>query len=451
MRPLPSGLSFEGEQLPVHRVEFLSDVTYIDASGVRQCEQEIFDHWLRIIRGARQFIVIDMYLYNDFQGPVPELHRPLAREITDALVRQKAKYPAMRAVVISDPVNTFYGGVRSPYFDELRSAGVEVVFTDLTRLRDSNGSWGAIWRPLIRPLGNSRAGWLPTPFGHRVSLRTYLGFLNLKGNHRKVLVADHGDDVIALVTGANVHDGSSAHTNVGLSFTGPAAVDLIRTENAVLAFSGAPPLKLPRPVKRATQPDVTAQVLTESKIRDDILSEIQSSGPGDALDIAMLFVSDRRVITALKSAHRRGAGIRILLDQNRGAFGIKRSGIPNVPVAHELNKAGLEVRWFEPPRQQCHTKILLLRRSDETATMSLGSTNLTRRNLDDFNLETNVVLRGGGTSPVFRDAAIWFDRVWNNRSGKEIHSSEYERHRGSPNLGQHALYRFMERTGWSGF
>jgi len=54
----------------------------------------------------------------------------------------------------------------------------------------------------------------------------YLALLNSKANHRKVILADRGDEVVALVTSANPHDGSSAHGNVGILFSGAAVADL---------------------------------------------------------------------------------------------------------------------------------------------------------------------------------------------------------------------------------
>jgi len=46
-------------------------------------------------------------------------------------------------VVISDPVNTVYGGVESKHFAALEEAGVPTVLTRLDRLRDSNPSYSA--------------------------------------------------------------------------------------------------------------------------------------------------------------------------------------------------------------------------------------------------------------------------------------------------------------------
>lgn len=449
LQPLPEGVSFRGEEHAAGRLEFLADITYADPSGKRFTQQEIFDHWFATIAGARRFILIDMFLYNDFQGPVPEHSRALASELTRALIRQKRRHPDMRIVVITDPVNTVYGGVRPAMFDEIEAAGIELVITDLTKLRDSNPSWSTFWRLFVKPFGNSTKGWLPSPFSHEpVTVRSYLSFLNFKANHRKVLVADSNGGLAALVASGNTHDASSAHSNVALALDGPAAYDLLVSENAVIEFSGGKPVDQPPPPARPSS-GVTVQILTESKVRDDVLATVGTLGRGDELDIAIFFISDREVIAALKAAHERGAAIRIMLDPNRTAFGFRRIGIPNGPVARELNAAGIDVRWCDPNGEQCHWKMLLARKTDGRAWMSIGSTNLTRRNLDDFNLETNVVLRGRQDARVFRQAGEWFETLWRNEPGR-IYTAEYERHAVKSPL-KAVLYHFMESSGWSTF
>lgn len=452
VRSLPEGLSYRGEEHSAGDLRFLKDLTYADPAGVRHTEQEIFDQWFSVIRNARRLVVVDMFLYNQFQGLVPEHTRPLARELTDSLIAQKRRHPEMRIVVITDPVNTGYGGIRQRLFEELEASGIEVIMTDLTKLPDSNPSWSIFWRLFIRPWGNSPDGWLPAPIDQRVTLRSYLSFLNFKANHRKVLIADcdSGRSLAAMVTSANAHDASSAHSNVAISFKGPAAIDLLRTENAVISLSGGVPIALPELVPPPSPTSgITVQVLTEGKIRDDILETVAALGAGDSLDITMLFVSDRKVISALKEACARGAKIRVLLDRNRLAFGIRRLPLPNSPVARELRKAGISIRWFEPHGEQCHSKILIVSKTDGTAKISLGSANLTRRNLADLNLETNVVLRGPADAKIFREADAWFELLWSNDAQRQF-SVEYEKFAGR-SFFETAIYHFMEASGWSAF
>ena len=52
-----------------------------------------------------------------------------------ALVAAHRRSPEMPIVLVTDPINDIYGGDPSPQFETLRKAGVQVVVTDLTRLR----------------------------------------------------------------------------------------------------------------------------------------------------------------------------------------------------------------------------------------------------------------------------------------------------------------------------
>ncbi|XOV82844.1 MAG: phospholipase D-like domain-containing protein [bacterium] len=451
-KPLPDGLSYMGEPRPADEVLFLADSTWIDESGQRQVKQTIFDEVFKIIADAQELIVLDMFLYNDFQGPVPETTRALSSELTSALIDKKAQRPGMTIVVITDPLNTLYGGLPFSQFEHLEAAGIPVVITDLRELRDSNTVYSFFWRTLIKPFGNTTASTLPNPIGPgRVSLRTYLELINFKANHRKVLIADNTNGYVGLVTSANPHDGSSAHRNVAVRFTGAAAEDLLVTENAVLAFSGHPEVSFKRAsgLSHRAETRATVQVVTESRIKAAYLDYLEDSGSGDRIDLMMFYLSDRDIISALKQAHERGARIRVLLDPNKDAFGREKNGIPNRSVAHELVQAGLTVRWCATQGEQCHAKMLTGHDADNRAILISGSANLTRRNLDDFNLETNVVVRGRATDAALAAATAYFETSWKNTDSRK-YSVDYAVYEDA-SWWRRGLYRFMEWSGMSSF
>src|SRR5690606_8933011 len=152
---------------------------------------------------------VDMFLFNDSGGG--EGFRPLARELTDALLARQQAVPGIRLLVISDPFNSLYGGTRSPYFEELRAARIPVVEPPPGPLRDSTSRSSARCRLCCQWFGNDPdGGWLPSPVrGHRVTLRSYLALLNYEANPRKTLVVDTPAGLRGLVSSANPHDGSS--------------------------------------------------------------------------------------------------------------------------------------------------------------------------------------------------------------------------------------------------
>jgi len=109
-------------------------------------------------------------------------------------------------------------------------------------------------------------------------------------------------------------------------------------------------------VTRGNSCATTVQVLTEKKIEDAVIEAIETAAPGDALSLAMFYLSDRDIIGALKSAEARGVGTRVLLDPNKDAFGREKNGVPGRPVAHELHDHGLPVRWCDMHGEQRHMK-----------------------------------------------------------------------------------------------
>lgn len=456
-KPLPEGIGQEFPLRSAGTVTLLADVTYLDAAGVRHGDQHVFDEALRLIGQARRVIVADMFLFNDFSGTgaAPPL-RPLSAQFTHALVERKRAIPGLQVVLITDPINTLYGGMPSKHLDALRAAGIEVVVTDLTRLRAPNPAWSGFWQLCCRWAGNSQDnGWLPSPFGHgKVSLRSYLALLNLNANHRKTLVVDAGDGWAGWVASANPHDGSSAHGNVALRFDGAAALDLLRSERAVAVMSGAHwPQALataqPGPAPAADTGGTRVQIVTEGRIRDALLANAANAKTGERLDIAVFYFSHRALLKAVIAARQRGVDVRVLLDPNEDAFGRKKNGIPNRQAALELHRAGVPVRWCDTHGEQCHAKLMLRRGTDGNAELIVGSANYTRRNLDDYNLESSARVLATSNAPVIGQASAYFEQSWNNGDGRRI-SLSYSAYEDDSRW-RYWRYRFTEATGLSSF
>ena len=448
-KPLPKGISHFGPVLPASNVAFLGDSSWVDAEGERQTKQEIFDAVFAMIAEARSLIVIDIFLFNAFQGPQPEIHRMLSSELTDKLIAQKTAYPDIQIVVISDPINNVYGGLPSPHFQKLRETGIDVVITKLPALRDSNPAYSWLWRIFIRPFGNSPGKVLKNPFGEgRVSVRSYLTLANFKANHRKTIMADSGESYAGLVMSANPHDGSSAHRNAAIRFKGLAALDLLKSENAVLKMSGHAPIPIPENILSPVS-DVQIQIVTERKIKTSVLSHLGNTKAGDKIDLMMFYISDADVVDAFIAAKSRGADIRVLLDPAKDAFGHKKNGVPNRPVADALHEAGIEVRWAKLKGEQSHTKMLLITPKSSGPILISGSANYTRRNLNNLNLETDVIVTGAPNAKVLSDAQTYFDVAWNNEPGR-IYSLPYEDY-DDETWSHRAQYHLMEWSGISTF
>jgi hypothetical protein len=427
VKPLPSGISVAGPLRAASGIDFLYDLSF-QLDGQPVVEQRIFDQVFSMIDAAEEFIVLDMFFFDGEHGGEKD-YRPLSAELTEHLVSRKVSKPELKATFITDEINNFYGAYTGAEIQRLQDAGIQVIPTRLSRLRDSNPVYSAGWRLFVGWLGTAGPGWLPHPLsstGRKVTARGYLKLLNFKANHRKLIVTDKG----CLVSSANPHDASSFHSNIAFTGAGPICADLLAAERAVASFSGGSvedwPVyesdadrEEPSAETLSTVGEGTVQLVTEGKILESLLSDLGAAGQGDRVDLAMFYLAERQVVEALLEADGRGASVRLVLDPNKDAFGREKGGIPNRQVARELvsrSGGGVAVRWYDTHGEQFHTKLVTVSRGDSVIVMG-GSANLTRRNIDDYNLEADLRLALPEGAPLARAVGGYFDRIFNNQGG----------------------------------
>ncbi|SDD11758.1 PLD-like domain-containing protein [Paenibacillus sp. UNCCL117] len=420
-KPLPPGLSLEGQ---LHRIsdsdiEFLYDLTYQgtgDGQGIGRTEQMIFERTLQAIGEARQFIVVDMFLYNGYYNR-DQSFPPLSRKLTEKLIAQKTQYPELKIVVITDEINTSYGSHPSPELELLKAAGITTVLTDVDPLRDSSPLYSAGWRIFGQWFGQAGHGWVPNPMADTapdMTVRSYAKLLNVKANHRKVIITER----TLIVASANAHDASFYNSNSGFLVKGAIVRDALVSEQAAVNMSA----KLRLPAYSATSEgsgEIGVRLLTEGMILKHVLLDLSEAGEGDTVWMGMFYLADRQVIRELLQAAARGADVRLILDPNENAFGNDKIGIPNRPVAAELlekSEGRIQVRWYRTGSEQYHTKLLLIEHPDRMIIHN-GSANLTTRNLADLNLETNLQVVAPSESRTAGQVRGYFTRLWNNQGG----------------------------------
>jgi HKD family nuclease len=475
-KALPPGVHVDSPWYPIKadEVAFIADITSADAYGRVNSSQAIFDEILGVVRSARKLIVLDCFLFNSQLG-LPNgssaVLRGMSGELRDALIERRREVPELQVLFITDPINEVYGGMTSRDLRLLRAAGVEVAVTNLDELRDSNFMYSSLWRLGIRwwsaegPRGDdpsaAHGGWLPNPLDESaepISFGAWARLLNFKANHRKLIIADDGrDDLVAIVGSANVHDASSAHSNVALKIRGPAIGPLLHSELDIARFSGwHGHIDVPAQANEPPAPGADGgrvKVLTEGAIRSELLERLEGTGRGESIDIAMFYISDRGVVQSLLAASRRGVNVRLILDPNKDAFGRAKTGIPNQPVASELVAASdgaIHVRWYRTHGEQFHTKLAMVY-GPERFWLTAGSSNLTRRNLADYNLEANLALELPRKSPFAQQAVDYFETLWSNRAALGIEYTADFGYYADPSQLHYWLYRFMEGTGASTF
>ena len=436
LKPMPPGTNLASDWIdtPLADVRWLADTTVTDGHGRRVVRQHIFDEALKMIAAARELVVVDFYLFNDWpdvadsdgSGPadLPAAQRRISSELTTRLIERRKALPGLKVILITDPVNELYGAWPSSALAELRGAGISVISVDLARLRDPSPVYSALWRPLgswsTSQAGDAGTLGNPLDIGPAtVSASMWLRMLNFKASHRKLIVADDGQGgLVSLVSSADANDGGSAHSNVGLRFAGPLARAILDSELEIARFSGwtsswqAPELTSPQ----RDEPSVRLRLLTEGAIGRELRAAIDTAQSGESISIAALYLTDRDIVRALLEAASRQVRVRLILDPNKDMYGRSGDGVPNRSVAAELvreSRGRIECRWYRTHGEQFHTKLAMVRRADALWAM-LGSADFTRRNLDNFNLNADVALEADLDTPLAQELVNYFETLWQN-------------------------------------
>lgn len=440
---LPTGLDTASEKYVVNEsdIQFLFDNNYLSPTGATS-SQEIFDTMFTYIDQANQYILIDAFLFNDWvrQGQV---QRNLTAELTNHLLAKKQANPDIKIDFITDPINTAYGGSQNEYLNKLQNAGISVIITDLKPLPDPNPLYSAWWRTLVVWFGNGyKYGWLPQPFSAtapRVSLRTYLSMLNFKANHRKVMIADNEGQLISLISSANPHDISSANANIAVLIRGRLAEAIYQSETVVAKMSKRALYSLPENLVNQSSPEenkfARISFVTENKIKLAILDSIKKAQAKDEIKIAMFYLSDRDIIKGLIASSKKSVNIKIILDANQNAFGYQKIGIPNLPTAEELvtkSRGAIQIKWAKSNGEQFHSKMFsATNKADKLMTVIIGSANLTRRNLANYNLEADAVIELNTDWDQAQIVNNYFDKLWTGLAG-ESYTDDYKLHNEVP-------------------
>ncbi len=435
-KPLPPEISYRGEshEISNNDIEFLYDLTY-QKDGSEKYDQEIFDEVYQTIEEAEEFLILDLFMMNEFSSAGQDFPN-ISETLSQKLIQQKEKYPDMKIVFITDRINTTYSSHQAQHIRPLEEAGIEVVYTDLEKLRDPNPLYSGIWRMAFQWLGQKGKGWITNPFGSEspnVTARSYLELLNIKANHRKVVVSENN----GLVLSANPHDASGFHSNIGFKVKGNIIKDIVESEKAVASFSGGnldafPDQKELEAIdfspRTSREDSIEVQLVTERQVQHAAIESIYDAKKDDEIWLGMFYLADRNVVDALKDAADRGVDTHLILDPNQNAFGSQKAGLPNIPVASELetaNKENMTIKWYDTNKEQYHSKILLVQ-TEESSSIVAGSSNFTSRNLENYNLETNVYLTASNDAALINDVEDYFQRMWNNEDG--LYTAEYDKY-----------------------
>src|SRR5699024_6564504 len=212
--------------------------------------------------------------------------------LTDALIKQKKKIPALQVVFITDPINEGYHSYEEAHLQKLKDHDIEVIITNLSKLKDSNKAYSSVWRIIGEPFGTGGKGWLPNPFAKeapKFTLRSYMQLFNVKANHRKVVITEKK----AMVTSANPHNESGYNANTAFQVSGPIITDMLKAEQAVIDYSqGDIQLKIPSQTSVSSS-NLSVQYVTEGKILKHTVEAIDQTKAGDTIWLGMFYLTNR--------------------------------------------------------------------------------------------------------------------------------------------------------------
>lgn len=447
IKKMPDGLSVKSKEVFSDDVRFYSDLTYLQNDRII-FEHYIFEEVFSIIDKAEKFIVLDMFLYNDIYSG--ELSFPeLSKRFTEQLIDKKRNNPEIEIVFITDPINNFYGSYEFWQFIDMKKQGIKVIETNLDPLRDSNPVYSSFWRLFLKWKDSSKGkAWLTNPLdpdGQKGKLFSFFRMLNFKANHRKLIITEKG----GMIMSANPHDASAFNSNIAISFGPEFVSSAISSERAVVAISSNDKLLEHYKIdfQETNSGQYKIQLVTEKAIKQAVLEGLRSLELGDTASLAMFYLSDREIIKELINASRKGVSVLVVLDSNNNAFGRKKNGLPNRPVANELFKKSqgkINIRWYRTYGEQFHPKLISFKKKDNSVVIG-GSANFTRRNLNNYNLESDLKIIASNDSEFMKSVESYFSKISSEEFSLGIAEFKHT------SLLKYFIYYFQELSGFSTF
>ena len=397
----PLGINYESPIRETENAEFYYDLTYLDKDGNIQYDRNLWDATLKVVDNAKDYLIIEMFLFNDLYNKDKEHFPEFAKKYTERLVKKQEENPNLKVYILADENNNFYGAFEHPFITSMKNAGINVIIVDIFKLKDTFPWYSPIWRTFIKPMGNPQnKGWITNFYGDmwpKLTIRNLLRALNVKADHKKVFLNEKG----VVVSSANIHDPSYFHENIAIYTDGPIVKDVLHDLQLVAKFSDSEinvdgsnketksKIEMDLPDKTKIRKDTMnigdledkkndmihleenindsqknekgekeslslnsgkneitdtegktykIQYLSEGAIGKYLDADIDSLKSGDELLMGMYFLADKGIIDRLIKAANRGVKIRMIFDRSRDAFGMSTNGLPNKPVSKKLKK-----------------------------------------------------------------------------------------------------------------
>lgn len=239
----------------------------------------------------------------------------------------------------------------------------------------------------------------------------------VKADHNKVITID---GLEALTGGMNFADAVANNHDLMLWIKGPAVRELeevfadnwrvCRKENA--EEQAVSPLWnddriLDAAVEKPARDLATVTVCYSNSVVNATRGMVESlvDNAQHKLRIMMFTFTDDVLVRKTIEAHKRGVDVKVILDPNVHAFGLRLMGAPNISTVQQFKRAGIEVKAYKTrPGSQMHIKAMMV----DDKYCCFGSTNFTKAGFDSNN-ETFVKVESKYTAA---DLEALFDLDW---------------------------------------
>ena len=106
----------------------------------------------------------------------------------------------------------------------------------------------------------------------------------------------------------------------------------------------------------------------------------------------------------------------------------------------------VHVRWYRTHGERFHTSLALISGAGRVWLLE-GSANLTRRGLEDYNLDADVALEMTRDAPLAEEALGYFETLWSNRAALGIEYTADFAAFADPSQADYWLCRLLEGAG----
>jgi cardiolipin synthase A/B len=414
------GVNYASEILNIRdeKISFWYNLSFLDKNGQPVYNLQIFDNLLEMIKQSKEYILLDIFLFNE--KTKTSTKRNIFKEIIEALSQQKQKYPNLEIKIITDHINYLHAKKTYQIYKELEKSGVEIIFTNVDKIRDNSYLYSIFYRaipfkkmlrfiPFFNPIGENKF--------NLTNLYKVLHFLQFKANHRKVFICDES----VCVTSMNLDQSSSDYCNVAVMVKDINFRNLVlENEFNIAKFSGKklePPksfLETKIIKTKKTNSDLEIQLITEYTVKTKIFKLLKNCQKGDRVFIGALLFSDHQIMDIILKTTDRGVLFWIFLDPNNGIFHNQNLfHLPNSYTADLFkNNSNIKVGFYKSFNDiQFHSKIFHIQKNKYTQTI-IGSSNLNRLSLENFNLETSLYIKSDKNSNFSKEIKNYINLIW---------------------------------------